>query len=93
MNNLPQLLDVVALVEDLPEQKLVRGQVGTVVELFDSEHFEDQVAPGRCHPRAPTDPDVRTLAHPVPQVMGSLRDCRLNGKCERGPTDIAAGDD
>jgi len=27
-----QLLDVVALTEDLPEARLVRGQVGTVVE-------------------------------------------------------------
>ena len=40
MNNQPQLLDVVALVEDLPEEKLVRGQVGTVVELLDDQHFE-----------------------------------------------------
>ena len=40
MNNHPKLLDVVALVEDLPEEKLVRGQVGTVVELLDDEHFE-----------------------------------------------------
>jgi len=40
MNNHPQLLHVVALVEDLPEEKLVRGQVGTVVELLDDEHFE-----------------------------------------------------
>ena len=29
--------------------------------------------PGRYRPRAPTDPDVHTLAHPVPQIMGSLR--------------------
>jgi hypothetical protein len=27
-----KLLDVVALTEDLPERRLVRGQVGTVVE-------------------------------------------------------------
>ena len=40
MNHQPHLLDIVALVEDLPEQKLVRGQVGTVVELLDDEHFE-----------------------------------------------------
>jgi hypothetical protein len=30
----PQLLDVVALLTDLPSQGLVRGQVGTVVELL-----------------------------------------------------------
>lgn len=29
-----KLLDVVALTVDLPERKLVRGQVGTVVESF-----------------------------------------------------------
>lgn len=28
-----RLLEVVALTEDIPEQRLVRGQVGTVVEL------------------------------------------------------------
>jgi len=33
----------------------------------------DRVAPGRCRPRAPTDPYVRTLAHTVPQIMVSLR--------------------
>ena len=28
------LLDVVALLEDVPEQNLQRGEVGTVVEIF-----------------------------------------------------------
>ncbi len=31
----PSLLDVVALLSDLPAQHLARGQVGTVVELLD----------------------------------------------------------
>jgi hypothetical protein len=35
-----QLLDVVALTEDLPERKLRRGQVGTVVEILDEGVFE-----------------------------------------------------
>ncbi|MBT9613650.1 MAG: DUF4926 domain-containing protein [Burkholderiales bacterium] len=35
-----QLLDVVALVNDVPEQKLIRGQVGTVVELLAPEVYE-----------------------------------------------------
>jgi hypothetical protein len=30
----PRLLDVVALLADAPQQGLVRGQVGTVVELL-----------------------------------------------------------
>jgi hypothetical protein len=41
------MLDVVALVEDLPAKGLVRGQVGTVVELlapgvFEVEFSDDQ---------------------------------------------------
>jgi hypothetical protein len=35
-----KLLDVVALTEDLPERSLVRGQVGTIVELLAPEVFE-----------------------------------------------------
>ena len=35
-----QLLDVVALTSDLPEQGLLRGQVGTVVELLSPDAFE-----------------------------------------------------
>ena len=35
-----KLLDVVALTEDLPERKLQRGQVGTVVEALAADVFE-----------------------------------------------------
>jgi hypothetical protein len=35
-----QLLDIVALVEDLPEHGLHRGQVGTVVEELAPDVFE-----------------------------------------------------
>lgn len=35
-----KLLDVVALIEDLPGRKLRRGQVGTVVELLTPGVFE-----------------------------------------------------
>jgi len=34
------LLDVVALTEELPQRKLRRGQVGTVVELLAPDVFE-----------------------------------------------------
>jgi len=34
MKNKVKLLDVVALTENLPEHKLERGQVGTVVEVL-----------------------------------------------------------
>jgi hypothetical protein len=42
-----QLLDVVALIADLPERRLLRGQVGTVVEtlapgVFEVEFSDDQ---------------------------------------------------
>jgi hypothetical protein len=40
MNSSIQLLDVVALTEDLPERGLRRGQVGTVVEELAPEVFE-----------------------------------------------------
>ena len=35
-----QLLDVVALTEDLPAENLYRGQVGTVVEIVAPDAFE-----------------------------------------------------
>ena len=51
----------------------------------------DRVAPGRVQPGAPTDPYVPTLEHTVPQIMDSLRACKLNGRCARGPAGIAGG--
>jgi hypothetical protein len=38
MRNTPQLLDVVALLADLPAHGLARGQVGTVVDLLDGAY-------------------------------------------------------
>lgn len=35
-----KLLDVVALLEDLPKLGLYRGQVGTIVEEYEPEVFE-----------------------------------------------------
>lgn len=40
MNDVIRLLDVVALTEDVPDRKLRRGQVGTVVELLAPNVFE-----------------------------------------------------
>jgi hypothetical protein len=40
MNETPQILDVVALLEDVPERGLRRGQVGTVVEELAPQVFE-----------------------------------------------------
>jgi hypothetical protein len=35
-----KILDVVALMQDMPERGLVRGQVGTIVEILGEGHFE-----------------------------------------------------
>jgi Domain of unknown function (DUF4926) len=35
-----KLLDVVALLEDLPDRRLYRGQVGTIVEIYEPSVFE-----------------------------------------------------
>ncbi len=40
MNSAIDILDVVALTEDLPERGLYRGQVGTVVEVLAPDAFE-----------------------------------------------------
>ncbi len=40
MKNSIELLDVVALIKDLTQHKLCRGQVGTVVEILDKNVFE-----------------------------------------------------
>ncbi|HXL21656.1 MAG TPA: DUF4926 domain-containing protein [Candidatus Dormibacteraeota bacterium] len=47
----PKLLDVVALLEDLPARGLIRGQVGTVVEILGPDAFEVEFADddGRTH--------------------------------------------
>jgi hypothetical protein len=39
MNTSNHLLDVVALIEDVPQEKLYRGQVGTVVEVLAPDVF------------------------------------------------------
>jgi len=52
MKNKVKLLDVVALTEDLPERKLERGQVGTVVEVLAPDVYEVEF----------TDNDGRTYA-------------------------------
>jgi hypothetical protein len=40
MNDTPKLLDVVALLEDIPDHGLRRGQVGTIVEELAPDAFE-----------------------------------------------------
>lgn len=52
MKNQIQLLDVVALSEDLPEKNLFRGQVGTVVELLAPNVFEVEFSDDNGQPYA-----------------------------------------
>ena len=40
MNQTISVLDVVTLIQDLPQEKLVRGQVGTVVEQLAPDAYE-----------------------------------------------------
>jgi hypothetical protein len=65
----PSVLDVVALLTDLPEQQLARGQVGTIVELLDRktllvEFSDDQ---GRAYAVAPCPRADLLVLHYVPE--------------------------
>ena len=66
----PSLLDVVALLADLPTHRLGRGQVGTVVELLDDEtvlvEFSDEQ--GRAYAIAPCRRSELLVLHYVPQA-------------------------
>ncbi len=66
----PSLLDVVALLTDLPEHRLARGQVGTVVEQLDDktlrvEFSDDQ---GRAYAIAPCRGDDLLVLHYLPEA-------------------------
>ena len=69
-NARPSLLDVVALLTDLPAQRLTRGQVGTVVELLDEGNvlveFSDEQ--GRAYAIAPCPCSELLVLHYVPQA-------------------------
>jgi hypothetical protein len=66
----PSLLDVVALLTDLPAEGLARGQVGTIVELLDGtsvlvEFSDDQ---GRAYALAPFPKSQLLVLHYVSQA-------------------------
>jgi hypothetical protein len=66
----PALLDVVALLADLPGQGLARGQVGTIVESLDEttalvEFADDQ---GRAYAVVPCPRSGLLVLHYVPQA-------------------------
>ena len=66
----PSLLDVVALLTDLPGQRLARGQVGTIVEELDDrtslvEFSDDQ---GRAYAVVPCPRADLLVLHYVPEA-------------------------
>jgi hypothetical protein len=69
-NKQPAVLDVVALLADLPAERLARGQVGTVVEPLDErtvlvEFTDDR---GRAYAIAPCPRSELLVLHYVPQA-------------------------
>ena len=66
----PSLLDVVALLSDLPAQRLARGQVGTVVEQLDDRtslvEFSDEQ--GQAYAVAPCPRSELLTLHYVPEA-------------------------
>lgn len=68
----PEMLSLVALLEDLPGQGLVRGQVGTVVEQWAPDVFEVEFSDdhGRTYAMAAVRSSQLLKLHnePVPQV-------------------------
>jgi hypothetical protein len=68
-NERPSVLDVVALLQNLPTQRLARGQVGTIVEQLDDktllvEFSDDQ---GRAYAIAPCPRADLLVLHYVPE--------------------------
>jgi len=66
----PALLDVVALLTDLPAHRLARGQVGTVVEELDTKTFlvEFSDNQGRAYAVAPCPREDLLVLHYVPEA-------------------------
>lgn len=68
MDTTPHLLDVVALLADVPSQGLLRGQVGTVVELLDGAYeveFSDDE--GKTYAELALTPEHLLVLHHRPQ--------------------------
>jgi hypothetical protein len=66
----PSLLDVVALLSEVPAQRLARGQVGTIVEELDGRislvEFSDEQ--GRAYAIVPCPRDELLTLHYVPEA-------------------------
>ena len=68
MQRTPRLLDVVALLTDVPDRGLLRGQVGTVVEVLDGafeiEFSDDE---GRTYAEIALSAEQLLVLHHRPQ--------------------------
>jgi hypothetical protein len=76
MNSTIRLLDVVALAEDLPEQDLPRGQVGTVVEELAPDAFLIEFSDDRGR----TDAMLALKTHQLIVLHFELSETQLVGK-------------
>jgi hypothetical protein len=67
----PSVLDVVALLSDLPAQRLARGQVGTIVEQLDKNislvEFSDEQ--GRAYAVVPCPLTELLTLHYIPETV------------------------
>ena len=66
---MPALFDTIALSKDIPEENLVRGQVGTIVEIHrGGEAYEVEFADpeGRMYALAPLPADAFIVLRHVP---------------------------
>jgi hypothetical protein len=72
MNSTIPLLDVVALTEDLPDKRLYRGQVGTVVEVLADGVYEVEFCDegGRAYALRALRADQMMVLHYRPLQVG-----------------------
>ena len=66
-----KLLDVVALLEDKPDERLISGQVGTVVEVLAPDVFEVEFLDSQGQTVALTElkrPELLVLRHELAQA-------------------------
>jgi len=68
MHTIPRPLDVVALLSDVPEHGLLRGQAGTVVELLDGAYeVECSDDDGKTYAALALPPEQLLVLHHRPQ--------------------------
>ncbi|MBI3830801.1 MAG: DUF4926 domain-containing protein [Planctomycetes bacterium] len=71
MTKMIRLLKEVALTVDLPEHKLSRGQVGTIVEILDGGFFEVEFSDnaGRAYAVVPVEAKHLLVLHYQPETV------------------------